>query len=182
MPINEEQLQQPFREGGARDIYLQVKSEGDFAGFAQRFVFSHDTQVARYALWALSKATREELSQLQPLLDSLTDLALHTANSSVRRMTLSVIERLEIDEEHLRTDFLDFCLEHMVALEEPSGVQAICMKLANKMCAFYPELSDELKRTLQAMDADYYKPAVRCVRDGILGLKKKKNKSPNFEI
>jgi hypothetical protein len=30
------------------------------------------------------------------------------------------------------------------------------MKLAYRMCSFYPELMDELKRTLEAMEIDYH--------------------------
>jgi hypothetical protein len=37
----------------------------------------------------------------------------------------------------------------------------------------YPELMDELKRTLEAMEIDYYKPAVKCVRSRILSGKLK---------
>jgi hypothetical protein len=36
------------------------------------------------------------------------------------------------------------------------------------MCKFYPELIDELIRTLKAMEMDYYKPAVKSVRKKIL--------------
>ena len=48
-----------------------------------------------------------------------------------------------------------------------------CMKLAFRMCKFYPELMDELKRILEAMEIDYYKPAVKCVRNRILNGKLK---------
>ena len=65
-------------------------------------------------------------------------------------------------------DFLDFCFEHMVNIEEFPGIQTLCMKLAYRMCTFYPELMDELKRTLEAMEIDYYKPAVKCLRKRIL--------------
>ena len=37
----------------------------------------------------------------------------------------------------------------------------------------YPELMDELKRTLEAMEIDYYKPAVKGVRSKILSGKLK---------
>ena len=37
----------------------------------------------------------------------------------------------------------------------------------------YPELMDELKRTLEAMEIDYYKPAVKGVRNRILSGKLK---------
>ena len=51
--------------------------------------------------------------------------------------------------------------------------QTLGMKLAFRMCKFYPELMDELKRTLEAMEIDYYKPAVKCVRSRILSGKLK---------
>ena len=49
--------------------------------------------------------------------------------------------------------------------------QTLCMKLAFRMCTLYPELMDELKRTLEAMEIDYYKPAVKCLRKRILNGK-----------
>ena len=59
----------------------------------------------------------------------------------------------------------------MVSIEEFPGIQTLCMKLAYCMCTFYPELMDELKRTLEAMEIDYYKPAVKCLRKRILSGK-----------
>ena len=116
----------------------------------------------------MTKASKEELSQLQAIFNERIDLAMQTPNSSVRRLTLNVIERLEMNEDNLRTDFLDFCFEHMVSIEEFPGIQSVCMKLAFRLCKFYPELMDELKRTLETMDIAYYKPAVKCVRSKIL--------------
>ena len=106
--------------------------------------------------------------KLQVIRNELIDQAMQTENSSVRRLTLNIIERLKMDEEDLRTDFLDFCFEHMVSMEEFPGIQTLCMKLAYRMCSFYPELMDELKRTLEAMEIDYYKPAVKGLRKRIL--------------
>ena len=168
MPITEDRLRQTFSEGGAQEIYQEVKATGDFLGFAHRYAFNQDYRVARSALWGLTKASREELSQLQVILDIFIDQAMQTNNSSVRRLSLNVVERLELKEEDLRTDFLDFCFEHMIDVEEFPGIQSICMKLAVRMCKFYPELMDELKRTLEAMEIDYYKPAVKGVRSKIL--------------
>ena len=166
--ITEERLRQTFSEGGAQEIYQEVKATGDFLGFAHRYAFSQDYRVARSALWGLTKASREELSQLQVILDKFIDQAMQAESSSVRRLSLNVIERLEMSENDLRTDFLDFCFEHMMDVEEYPGIQSVCMKLAFRMCSFYPELMDELKRTLEAMEIDYYKPAVKGVRSRIL--------------
>ena len=168
MAITSERLRQTFSEGGAQEIYQEVKSAGDFLGFARQYAFSQDYRVARSALWGLTKASKEELSQLQVILNELIDQAMLTENSSVRRLSLNIVERLELNEEDLRTDFLDFCFEHMMDVEEYPGIQSVCMKLTFRMCKFYPELMDELKRTLEAMEIDYYKPAVKCVRSRIL--------------
>ena len=173
MAITSERLQQTFSEGGAQEIYQEVKSGGDFLGFARQYVFSEDYRVARSALWGLTKADKKELSQLQVLLDELVELAMHTENSSVRRLSLNVVERLEITEDDLRTDFLDFCLEHMASLDEFSGIQSVSMKLAYRICKFYPELTEEFMRTLEAMQIDYYKPAVKGLRNKILSGKMK---------
>lgn len=168
MAIMRERLKQAFSEGGAQEIYQEVKTGGDFLGFARRYVFDEDYRVARSALWGLTKASDKELSELQLLMNELIDLAMKTDNSSVRRLTLNVIERLKMKEEELRTDFLDFCLEHLLNVEEFPGIQAVCAKLAFRMCKFYPELMDELMRTLEGMEIEYYKPAVKCIRNRIL--------------
>lgn len=169
--ITEERLRQTFSEGGAQEIYQEVKAEGDFDGFARRFVFYPDYRMARSALWGLTKAKKEELLQLQAMLDDFINLAMQTENSSVRRLSLNIVERLSMTADDLRTDFLDFCLDRMVSIEEFPGIQAVCMKLAFRMCQFYPELADELQRTLEAMEIDYYKPAVKGVRKRILSGK-----------
>ena len=173
MHITDDRLRQTFSEGGAQEIYQEVKASGDFLGFARKYAFSQDYRVARSALWGLTKASKEELSQLQLILNEVIDQAMLTENSSVRRLSLNIVERLELDEEDLRTDFLDFCFEHMMDVEEFPGIQSVCMKLAFRMCKYYPELMDELKRTLEAMEIDYYKPAVKCVRNRILSGKLK---------
>ena len=171
MAITSERLSQTFSEGGAQDIYREVRATGDFLGFARRYVFDSDYLVARSALWGLTKAKDNELPELQVIRNELIDQAMQTENSSVRRLTLNIIERLKMDKDDLRTDFLDFCYEHMVSIEEFPGIQTLCMKLAYRMCSFYPELMDELKRTLEAMEIDYYKPAVKCLRKRILSGK-----------
>jgi len=173
MAITSERLQLTFSEGGAQEIYQEVKTMGDFLGFANQYIFDRDYRVARSALWGLTKASKKELAQLQVILNKIIDQAMLTENSSVRRLSLNIVERLEMSEDDLRTDFLDFCFEHMINVEEFPGIQSVCMKLAFRMCRFYPELMDELKRTLEAMEIDYYKPAVKGVRSNILSGKLK---------
>ena len=168
MEINNEVLFAVKNEVDAQAVYREVKRTGDFASFARRFMHSDDGRVARSAFWVLTKATDQELSQLQGMLNELIDLALKTGHSSVRRLSLNIIERLKMEEDDLRTDFLDFCLEHMADADELPGIQSISMKLAYRMCKFYPELLAEFIVTLESMETEYYKPAVNCVRSRIL--------------
>ena len=77
MAITEDRLRQTFSErlrvgatagmGGAQEIYQEVKVSSDFLGFARRYAFSEDYFVARSALWGMTKASKEELSQLQAI-------------------------------------------------------------------------------------------------------------------
>ena len=178
MAITDEQLRLTGSESEALAIYNEVKQTGDFRGFAQRFMHNADYRVARIALWTLTKATDDELTQLNDILHEFIDLAMQTDNPSVRRLSLNIIERLKMDEDDLRTDFLDFCMAKMTDVGEFSAIQAVSMKLAYRMCLFYPELTDELMRILDAMEPDFYKPAVISTRRRILSGKiKLKNKN-----
>ena len=168
MEISSEILFAIKNEVDAQAVYREVKRSGDFLGFTRQYMHSDDERVARNAFWSLTKATDKELSQLQTILNELMDLALTTPSSSVRRLSLNIIERLKMEEDDLRTDFLDFCLEHMADADELPGIQSISMKLAYRMCKFYPELLAEFKATLESMEPEFFKPAVNCVRNKIL--------------
>lgn len=172
MALTREQLKGRYSEGDALEIYNEMKKTGEWLSFLKTYLHDEDYHVARNALWGLTKASDKELSALQPMLHELIDKALNEDNSSVRRLSMNIIVRLKMEEDDLRTDFLDFCLDHMQNPDEYPGIQSLCLKLAYKMCTFYPELMDELKRTLTAMEPAYYSPALRSVRNRILSGKK----------
>ena len=173
MPITSETLKGFYGENEAQAVYQALKATDGFLDFARQFIYDKDAKVARNALWVLTKSDDKELSALQPIRNELIDLAMTTEHSAVRRLSLNIVERLDMDKDDLRTEFLDFCLERMLDIEELPGVQAICMKLAYRMSKFYPELMEELKRILQTMPVEYYKPAVKCARNRILNGKLK---------
>ena len=122
-------------------------------------LYDEDIRVARNAAWVL---THKPVSQIRTLpYNGLIDLTMATPDTSLRRLTLNLVEKQEITEEAMRTDFLDFCLLHMHMPEEPPGVQALCMKLAHRMCLPYPELMHEFYETLSLMQPEDCKPGMK---------------------
>ena len=167
MAITSERLNQTFSEGRAQEIYQEIKANGDFLGFAQRYAFDTDYRVARTALWGLTKAKDEELSELKVIYNELIDQAMQTENSSVRRLTLNIIEKLKMDEDDLRTDFLDFCFNAMLS-NEPIGVKSLAIKLTYAQSKFYPELLEEFNTALQMMEPEVLPAALKHIRGKML--------------
>lgn len=116
-------------------------------------------RVARNAAWVLTHKPTAEIRTLPQ--DNLVDLAMSTPDTSLRRLTLCLVERQGVAEESMRTDFLDYCLQHMHLAIEPPGVQALCMKLAYSMCRPYPELVHEFLETLNLMQPETMKPGLK---------------------
>ncbi len=173
MIITSEILDNISGEADAKAVYIELRQQNDFLCFARQFIYSEEGKVARHALWVLTQASDKELSSLQTMLHELIDLAMQTPSSAVRRMTLNIVSRLQMEEDDLRTDFFDFCLTHISDVEEFPGVQTLCIKLAFRMGSFYPELMNEVRCTLETMNIEFYKPAVKRIRDKVLSGKMK---------
>ena len=93
MIVTREQLKGSYSEGEVLAIYNKVKETGEWLSFLKTFLHDMDYQMARNALWCLTKATDEELSSLQPMLHELIDKALTAENPSVRRLSMNIIVR-----------------------------------------------------------------------------------------
>lgn len=108
---------------------------------------------SRNAAWALTHKTDKEVQQMPQ--QELVDIILSTPYEWVQRMILSLVERQEIGPE-FSTSLLNFCLFRMVNPQFPTGIQALCLKLAYRMSLHYPELAHEFRQTvLLAQDQDF---------------------------
>ena len=130
-------------------------------------IHSGDAVEARNAAWVMTHFCDREIRLISDRHDEFIDLAMTTSNSSLRRLMLNIVERQDIREEDLRSNFLDFCLTHMVSPTEEPGIQSLCMKLAYKQCKFFPELLDEFKSTLEMME-DGYATCIQSLRKKFL--------------
>lgn len=125
---------------------------------------------AYYAAWALTHLPATDNASIDEHREALVQLAVSTQEVSLRRLSMVLLERLEWGVDDVRTDLLDFCLEHMLLPDEPYGVKALCMKLAYKQCCHYPELKAELKQSLLLMEPGELGAGVKHTRGKILKL------------
>ncbi|MDO4497307.1 MAG: hypothetical protein Q4B58_05720 [Bacteroidales bacterium] len=173
MAIDREEIRGNYSKDFIESICSKVRESGDFLGFMRQYMNDPEIQITRNALSAVCKASGKELATLKPLWNEMVDWALTSDCPAIKGRLLSIIEQIEMNEDDLRTDLLDFCLERMQHPDEMPSTQANCMKIAFRICKFYPELMEELKRTLEAMEISYFSPAVKNVRRRILNGKLK---------
>lgn len=128
-------------------------------------IFDADERVSANAMWV---CTWGEIGSLEPVRDKLVRLAITTGNSSIRRLSLTLLERMAWGRDDVRGDLLDFCLERMMLSTEPSGVRALCIKIAYLQSRNYPELLEELEMTLDMLKDMRMSPAVESARKNIL--------------
>ncbi len=125
---------------------------------------------AYYAAWALTHLPSEDNIYINMYRARLADFAITTPDTSMRRLSLVLLERLEWTIDDMRTDLLDFCLDHMMQPDEPYGVKALCIKLAYLQCRHYPELKAELRQVLLLMEPSELGAGVKHTRKKVLGL------------
>ncbi len=137
------------------------------------YMFDEDARVADKAAWVLTNCTLGEIDILQQRQNDFINLALHTTNMRLLRLTMTLLERMMFSKDSLRTDFLDFCLDGMISKTLPCASQVLCMKLAYKQSVLYPEIKHEFDNILASMDIDYYQTGVKSIRKRIMSGKYK---------
>lgn len=134
---------------------------------------SGDSRSAGNAAWALTHLPDDAVPLLDPHRDMLVSLLLSTQNTTLRRLTLNLLVRLDWPEEKVRTDLLDFCLARLLMPAEPAGIRSLCGNMAWILCRHYPELLDELRRTLLYIEPETLSPGPRHTRNTVLNRIKK---------
>ena len=131
-----------------------------------------DLREAYNAAWALTHLPKEDTIYIDTRRARLTDFAISTSDTSLRRLSLVLLERLEWGREALDDEryvrLLDFCLEHMMIPDEPYGIKALCMKIAYQLCRHYTELKEELRQSLLLMEPSELGSGVKHTRKKIL--------------
>ena len=135
-----------------QELYNLLSDKEEAIGYQAAWVFTHFS--SKDNKWLYNKQ------------DELIDEVLACKHGGKRRLLLNIIYKQPLANPP-RVDFLDFCLERMISAKELPGVQSLCMKIAYELCCQIPELTQELKVTLEMMERDLC-PAIRTVRTNIL--------------
>lgn len=123
------------------------------------------TKISWRAAWACEKVFERYPVFLEGKQKELIDFVMKNKHSGTRRILLSIILELPVPEP-FPVDFLDFCFQNMLNQDEAIATQALCIKIAYKLCLVEPELLPELKLYLENAEPEYYSPGVKsCIRN-----------------
>ena len=120
-----------------------------------------DRRVATNALWVFQHFTKADNEWLYAKHDDLIDHCLATSDATKLRLTLSLLLRQPFEESQVRTDFIDYCLDRLTDARQPYAIRSQCMKLAYLQMRYWPELLEELKRTLELVARNPMSPAIK---------------------
>lgn len=124
-----------------------------------------ELKVSWRATWACEKVAEIHPDWFAGKERELLEKLLASNHDGTKRLLLSILYDIPT-EEPFPVDLLDYCFEHMYALNETPGVQSLCLKMAYKLCLKEPELLPEFKMYLENADTDYYSMAVKtCTRN-----------------
>ncbi len=131
-------------------------------------LFDEDKRVSNNAAWVFTHFDLHSNQWLYPRQHELTDEVMRTPDDTKRRLLLTILLRQPFHPADIRTDFLDFCLKHMLLTSEPTAVRVLCMKLAYEQCKFFPDLLTELRAGLEIMEPALLPAALKTARRNLL--------------
>lgn len=131
-------------------------------------LFDEDKRVSDNAAWVLTHFDLYSNMWLYPRQHELMDEAMRTSSSTKRRLLLTLLLRQPFSTTDILTDFLNFCLKHMLLTSEPTAIRVLCMKLAYEQCKLFPDLLAEFREELEIMEPDLLPAALKTARRNLL--------------
>lgn len=126
-----------------------------------------DQKISWRASWACQKIFDKYPDFLEGKQEELIEVVMNISHSGTRRILLSILLEMPTPQP-LRVDFLDFCFNHMLDMNQAIAIQALCIKMAYKLCLLEPELLPELKLYLESAELEYYSIGVKTIIRNVL--------------
>lgn len=163
-------LSERIHENDIREIISLLSLQKDENGIHALYtwVYHTDLRVSANAAWILTHLDACHTPWLYSRQKELIEEAMQTTNTGKRRLILTILLEQPFDKEEINGTFLEFCLKHMISVQESIGVKSLCMKLAYKQCVHFPELLEELRMHLEVMEPDLLSPGLKVARKKIL--------------
>ena len=161
-------LSLPMGVGQAKALAAKARTDAALRRTLLCTAVADDGRRSRNAAWALTHLAATDAHLLVDHRTPLADLAIATADTSLRRMAMTLLVHMEWTIDDIRTDLLDCCLLRLADPAEPYGVRALCAKLAWAQCRHYAELRAELQQTLTLIEPHTIGPGLRNTRSKVL--------------
>ena len=130
-------------------------------------MYDEEIKVSWRAVWACEKLSELHPDWFIPKQNDLINTLLATSHSGKKRLYLSILLNLPLAEPY-SVALLDYTLDKMLDPAESIGVQALCVKLAYRLCQVDKDLLYELKVRLQSVDLHYYSKGMKASVRNIL--------------
>ena len=153
------------RPNKSTTLALAHEAMADAAVLAELLHLLHEGPhpVCWHAAWVIEKVAQQQPELLTGERARLAKQAIHPDTpDGLRRLLLTTLHHLP-DAAEIDVEFFNFLLDKMTDLQSPPAVQAISMKLAERMSRTEPDLHDELLCIIRNLELDYYPPALRSV-------------------
>lgn len=124
-----------------------------------RLTSDADITASWRALWVCEKLSEIYPEWFASLQDELTERLLVCQHDGSKRLLLSILFNLPVAEP-ISVSLLNFCLDAMLSPDESIAVQALCIKIAYRLCIKEPELLHELRILLESSNMEFVSKAV----------------------
>ena len=142
-------------------------AKADFKEELFQLLFDPDKRTSDNAAWVLTHLPKTADPWLTERQNILIDEAMRTTSTTKRRLIMNLLDRTTFAPDHIRTDFLDFCINAILS-DAPIGVKSLAIKLAYAQSAHYPELLEEVNATLRMMEPEDLPAALKHLRGKML--------------
>jgi len=124
--------------------------------------FDENPKTAWRATWVCEKISYRFPEWFMDKRSELMQRTIQCTNHGSKRSMLNILLHLPV-EKPISVEFLNFCLDHALSLQEPIAIQAQCVKMAYELCKKEPELLPELKYILEDAEPEYYSKGVQNI-------------------